>query len=101
MSVPSNRSQRPCRSCRGFLCHTLKTTHPRGARFRVARTPLDEDSGENGIFYHQVGRKPHSDNPGGLNESTQHLLKVFFYGPRRLISFAGANSTKSKALFRV
>jgi hypothetical protein len=33
---------------------------------------------------------------GGLNVSTQHLLKVFLQGSTRLISFAGINSNKTK-----
>jgi hypothetical protein len=46
------------------------------------------------------GRFPHSDNPGGLNGSLQHLLEVLLQESRRLISFAGINSNKTKALVR-
>jgi hypothetical protein len=45
-------------------------------------------------------RFPHSDNPGGLNGSMQHLLKVLLQEPRKLVSFAGVNSNKTKALLR-
>jgi hypothetical protein len=40
------------------------------------------------------------DKRGGLNGSMQHLPKVLSYGSRRLISFAGFNANKTKALFR-
>jgi hypothetical protein len=40
--------------------------------------------------------RPHSDNPGGLNGSLQHLLKVFFLESTRLISFMGIDSNKTK-----
>jgi hypothetical protein len=43
---------------------------------------------------------PSPDKSGGLNGSTQHLLKVLLQESRRLISFAGFNSNKTKALFR-
>jgi hypothetical protein len=43
---------------------------------------------------------PHSDNPGGLNGSLQHLLEVLLEESTRLISFAGVDSNKNKALFR-
>jgi 4-hydroxyphenylacetate 3-monooxygenase len=42
-----------------------------------------------------------SSYKGGLNESMQHLLKVFSKEPRRLISCAGINSNKTKTLFRL
>src|ERR1700730_5191572 len=44
--------------------------------------------------------KPHSDNPGGLNGSMQHLLKALLSEPRMPISHAELNSNKTKALFR-
>ena len=44
--------------------------------------------------------RPLSEKAGGLNGSMQHLLKVFLEKSRRLISFAGMNSNKTKALFR-
>jgi hypothetical protein len=37
---------------------------------------------------------------GGLNGSRQHLLKDLLKESRRLISFAGVNSNKTKALVR-
>jgi hypothetical protein len=37
----------------------------------------------------------HSDHPGGLNGSTQHLLKAFLSEPWTLISYAELNSNKS------
>jgi hypothetical protein len=45
-------------------------------------------------------KKPQSDKRGGLNGSMQHLLNVFLEESRRLNSFAGINSNKTKALFR-
>jgi hypothetical protein len=44
--------------------------------------------------------EPHSDHPGGLNGSMQHLLKVSLKEARRLISCADINSNKTKVLFR-
>jgi hypothetical protein len=41
---------------------------------------------------------PHSNKPGGLNGSLQHLPKVLSWGSRRLILFAGFNFNKTKAL---
>ena len=41
-----------------------------------------------------------TDNAGGLNGSSQHLLKVFWQASTSLISFARVNSNKTKALFR-
>jgi hypothetical protein len=40
--------------------------------------------------------KPLSENAGGLNGSTQHLLKVFLSESTRLISLAGVDSIKTK-----
>jgi len=45
-------------------------------------------------------RKPGPDKSGGLNGSTQHLLKAFLFEPRLLISYTELNSNKTKALFR-
>lgn len=51
--------------------------------------------------YRHVGikGKPVSGKRGGLNGSMHHLLQVFLRESGTLISFAGANSNKTKALF--
>jgi len=43
---------------------------------------------------------PTPDERGGLNGSLQHLPKFLSQRSRRLISVAGVNSNKTKALFR-
>ena len=46
-----------------------------------------------------VGSGPTPGRSGGLKGSMQHLLKVFLYESMKLISFAGVNSNKTKALW--
>ena len=49
---------------------------------------------------HNGQHSPSPEKSGGLNGSTQHLPKVLSQGSRKLISFAGVNANKTKALFR-
>jgi len=49
---------------------------------------------------YQTSTLPSPVKRGGLNGSTQHLLKAFLHEPGRLISCTELNSKKTKALFR-
>jgi len=53
------------------------------------------------VFRLQLCGRPYiSERRGGLNGSTQHLLKAFLHEPGRLISCAELNSSETEALFR-
>ena len=74
-----------------------------GAKFRYT-IPSRQDRPAAGLGMERPlpiwDKKPVTDNPGGLNGSTQHLPNVLSYGSRTLISFVGVNSNKTQALFR-